>query len=214
MIPAMHTSERNTTKSIRLAGPAGESGVAGAAVKRGKVSIPSPEKRAAQAAKYRDAPRVRTHVLLDPGEFLVTSPFGWRVHPVTGERRSFHAGVDGALWTGGMLLETGICAWRAGVVAEAADSDGPAGTNVAIDHGNGVVSRYFHLEKGSLSVAPGDSVRAGDFLGWMGATGRATGEHLHFQLEIGGTPVDPLPYLAERNDAGRARRLQEGPALW
>ncbi len=73
---------------------------------------------------------------------------------------------------------------------------GPAGTAVAVDHGGGWVSRYFHLETGSLRVGPGDRVEAGTLLGWMGKTGRATGEHLHFQLERDGVPVDPLPLLA------------------
>jgi murein DD-endopeptidase MepM/ murein hydrolase activator NlpD len=156
----------------------------------------SPAKLAMQAEKYRDAPRFRTPILLDPGEFLVTSPFGMRPHPVTGDHETFHAGIDGALWNGRMLLETGICAWRDGVVIEAADTDGPAGTCVAIDHGNGLVSRYFHLERGSLRVAAGDAVREGVVLGWMGKTGRATGEHLHFQLERDGFPIDPLPLLS------------------
>ena len=160
------------------------------------MSSVSPEKLAAQAEKYRDAPRVRTHVLLDPGEFLVTSPFGRRTHPVTGETRTFHAGLDGALWNGRMLLETGICAWRDGIVIEAADTEGPAGTCVVLDHGDGLVSRYFHLERGSLRAAAGTRVAAGALLGWMGRTGRATGEHLHFQIERGGEPVDPLPFLA------------------
>ena len=155
----------------------------------------SPAKLAAQAEKYRDAPRFRTPILLDPGEFLVTSEFGDRTHPVTGET-AFHAGIDGALWNGRMLLETGICAWRDGVVAEAAETDGPAGTCVALDHGDGLVSRYYHLEKGSLRIAAGDRVRAGGLLGWMGKTGRATGEHLHFQIEKDGVPIDPLPLLA------------------
>ena len=159
------------------------------------MSAVSPERLAAQAAKYRDAPRVRTSILLDPGEFLVTSTFGRRRHPVTGEAETFHAGIDGALWNGRMLLETGICAWRDGIVAEAADTDGPAGTCVALDHGEGLVSRYFHLERGSLGVSPEDRVRAGTLLGWMGKTGRATGEHLHFQVECDGEPIDPLPLL-------------------
>ena len=101
-----------------------------------------------------------------------------------------------ALWNGRMLLETGICAWKRGVVTEAADGAGPAGTAVSIDHGGGWVSRYFHLEAGSLRVGPGDGVEEGTLLGWMGKTGRATGEHLHFQLERDGVPVDPLPLIA------------------
>jgi murein DD-endopeptidase MepM/ murein hydrolase activator NlpD len=122
-----------------------------------------------------------------------------RPHPVTGDHETFHAGIDGALWNGRMLLETGICAWRDGVVIEAADTDGPAGTCVAIDHGDGLVSRYFHLERGSLRVATGDTVREGAVLGWMGKTGRSTGEHLHFQLERDGEPIDPLPLLCKSN---------------
>ncbi len=164
------------------------------------MSSVTPAKLAMQAEKYRDAPRIRTHVLLDPGELLITSAFGRRAHPVTGEAESFHAGVDGALWNGRMLLETGICAWRDGVVSEATDTDGPAGTCVVLDHGDGLVSRYFHLERGSLRVVRGDHVRAGALLGWMGRTGRATGEHLHFQIERDGDPVDPLPLL--RKDEG------------
>jgi murein DD-endopeptidase MepM/ murein hydrolase activator NlpD len=102
-----------------------------------------------------------------------------------------------------MLLETGICAWRDGVVIESADTDGPAGTCVAIDHGDGLVSRYFHLERGSLRVAAGDAVREGTVLGWMGKTGRATGEHLHFQIEKVGEPIDPMSLLAPPEARGQ-----------
>ena len=176
------------------------------------MSAVSPERLAAQAVKYRDAPRVHTSVLLDPGELLVTSPFGLRPHPVTGEPETFHAGIDGALWNGRMLLETGICAWRDGIVVEAADTDGPAGTCVVLDHGDGFVSRYFHLEHGSLAVASGDHVRAGILLGWMGKTGRATGEHLHFQLEKDGEPIDPLPLLCKSDVESRRNRQTVKPS--
>ena len=142
-----------------------------------------------------NAPRVRTHLLEEPGEFLVTSPFGPRVHPVTGEVGAPHLGIDGALWDGRSLVECGICAWADGTVVEAADSDGPAGTHVVLDHGDGLVTRYFHLERGSLCVAAGERVLRGQRLGHMGRTGRATGEHLHFQMEEHGTPIDPLPRL-------------------
>lgn len=159
------------------------------------LSALTPAKVEAQRVKYAAARRFRTPVLLDPGEFLETSPFGERVHPVTGEKASFHSGIDGALWNGRMLLETGICAWGDGIVEEAAETDGPAGTCVAIRHAGGLVTRYFHLERGSLKVVAGDAVPCGAILGWMGKTGRATGEHLHFQVEKDGEPVDPVPYL-------------------
>ena len=152
---------------------------------------------AADAPAPREGRRLRTRVLLGKGEFLVTSPYGERIHPVTGERR-FHAGVDGVLYAGGQLLETGICAWGDGTVAEAhAADDGPAGVFVAIDHGGGLVTKYFHLEPGTLRVGVGDRVAKGQLLGWMGTSGRSTGEHLHFQVERDGQPVDPLPFLED-----------------
>lgn len=153
-------------------------------------------------------PRTRfpSHVLLEKGRFEVTSPFGHRVHPVSGETDTFHAGVDGALWDGRMLVETGVCAWGDGVVLEAEDGDGPAGTYVAIRHVGGLVSRYFHLERGSLRVAAGATVACGDLLGWMGSTGLSTGEHLHFQMEQDGNPVDPVPFLKTCPGGSRPKR--------
>ena len=148
-----------------------------------------------QVKPKRSGERIRTHILLEDGEFLITSPFGERTHPVTGEVASFHSGVDGALWDGRMLVETGICAWDDAVVAAAEEGDALAGTHVTLDHGHGLVTKYLHMEDGSLRVKAGDHVRKGDLLGRMGRTGRSTGEHLHFQVEKDGTPVDPMPYL-------------------
>ena len=136
-----------------------------------------------------------THLFRPSGPLLVTSPFGLRTHPVTGEPDTFHSGVDCVLLRGKKLLETGVCAYADGIVLEAENSDGPAGTHVAIDHGHGLVTRYFHLEFGSLRVAPGDRVRRGTLLGWMGKTGRSTGEHLHFQMEQDGVPCDPTTFV-------------------
>lgn len=145
----------------------------------------------------RKGERFRSHVLLGQGEFLVTSQYGERIHPITGEK-SFHNGVDGALWADGSLVETGICASDDGVVIEAHElDDNPAGVYVAIDHGNGLVTKYFHLEPETLRVKKGDKVARAQLIGWMGTTGMSTGEHLHFQAEIDGKPVDPIPYLRE-----------------
>ena len=136
-----------------------------------------------------------TRLFRPSGPLLVTSPFGLRTHPVTGEPATFHSGVDCVLLRGKKLLETGICAYADGTVLEAEDSDGPAGTHVAIDHGHGLVTRYFHLEIGSLRVAPGDRIHRGTLFGWMGKTGRSTGEHLHFQVEQDGVPCDPTTFV-------------------
>ena len=163
----------------------------------GELSIPGEISQLSvdSTAPVRDGERFRTHVLLEDGEFLVTSPFGPRVHPVTGETDSFHHGVDGALWDGRMLVETGICAWGDGEVTGAGVLDDLGGNQVVIDHGGGLVTRYCHLEDASMRVKAGDRVTRGQLLGWMGTTGRSTGEHLHFQVERDGIPVDPLPLL-------------------
>ena len=138
----------------------------------------------------------RSRLFLDPGPAKVTSPFGPRVHPITGETASFHNGVDLVLCIGGHMLETGIRAWADGTVLEAADTDGPAGTCVVLDHGRGLITRYFPLEFGSLRVHAGQRIRKGTLLGWMGKTGRSTGEHLHFQMELNGTPINPRGFMA------------------
>ena len=159
---------------------------------------------AAEAPSGREGERFATHVLSGEGEFCITSPFGERIHPITGERR-FHSGVDGALWTDGKLVETWICAWGDGVVVEAHDADdNAAGVHVAIDHGGGLVTKYFHMELGTLKVGIGDKVSRGATLGWMGKTGRSTGEHLHFQVEKDGAPVDPVPYLRDASSQASA----------
>jgi murein DD-endopeptidase MepM/ murein hydrolase activator NlpD len=162
----------------------------------GELAIPGAiaELSVSSTAPVRDGERFRSHLFLEKGDFLVTSPFGCRTHPVTGEEGSFHRGVDAALWDGRMLVETGICAFRSGVVAFAG-SDPARGAHVVVDHGDGLVTRYCHLEEGSLRVKTGESVRRGQLLGWMGRTGCATGEHLHFEMERDGVPIDPLPFL-------------------
>ena len=66
---------------------------------------------------------------------------------------------------------------------------------VKVDCGNGVVLRFQHLKKGSVTVENGDQVKAGQVIGYMGLTGNTSGYHLHFDICINGTYVDPKPYL-------------------
>ena len=125
------------------------------------------------------------------GDFMETSPFGWR----------FHGGVDGAVWTGSALGESWIVAPLGGSVVAMRDAisgfdrDAPEGNFVTLDHGSGIETRYFHFERGTVQVRQGQTVRAGQRLGYMGKTGLATGEHLHFELLIGGERVDPEPFI-------------------
>ena len=117
----------------------------------------------------------------------ITSPFGYRVSPTTGAS-TYHQGVD---------LDTGtgwpVVAAKAGVVTVAGYGSA-AGNYVKIDHGNGVSSIYMHLN--SYCVRAGQAVGAGQNIGTTGATGVATGDHLHFGISVNGVYVNPCNYVA------------------
>lgn len=119
-----------------------------------------------------------------PGE--VTSGFGTRVHPILGTTR-VHTGVDMHAGSG-----TPVRAGAAGKVVWAGWRGG-YGNAVVIDHGNQYATLYGHLS--AVWVSVGDRVDAGDHVGAVGATGMATGPHLHFEVRILGVPVDPRHYL-------------------
>ncbi len=114
----------------------------------------------------------------------LTSRYGYRVHPVTG-RGSNHSGIDLAVSTG-----TPVVATADGEV-RIARYQGAYGLLVAVDHGDGVQTRYAHLS--SVSVSPGQSVREGELIGRSGSTGRSTGPHLHYEVRVNGASVDPIP---------------------
>lgn len=91
-----------------------------------------------------------------------------------------------------------------GVVIASTNSDGSLGVHVEIQHvidGETVVSTYSHMANGSLSLKVGDTVTQGQQVGLVGSTGASTGPHLHFQIIIGGTPVDPLKWLTAHVNA-------------
>ena len=70
---------------------------------------------------------------------------------------------------------------------------GGYGNMVDVDHGNGVVTRYGHLS--AITVKVGDTVAAGGRIGRVGSTGRSTGPHLHYEIRVGGEPIDPMRFL-------------------
>lgn len=144
-------------------------------------------------------PRAFARLFRPTGLVHCTSPYGPRIHPVTGELHSFHSGIDLVLRSGNQLLESGICAFAEGTVITATDAsdapNSPAGTHVSIAHPGGLTTHYFHLEIGSLRVCQGQPVHRGTLLGYMGKTGRSTGEHLHFQTERNGAIVAPVKTL-------------------
>ena len=103
-----------------------------------------------------------------------------------------HKGYDMAQGCGSTVYAAGT-----GKVITAGQYQG-YGNTVRIDHGGGLVSLYGHMEWGSLRVAAGQSVDAGDPIGAEGNTGRSFGCHLHFELRQDGTPIDPQPFMAAR----------------
>lgn len=116
----------------------------------------------------------------------LTSPFGYRWHPIYGDYR-FHYGVDLAGPTG-----TPIKATRSGVVA-AASYNSSGGYYVTLDHQDGYKSQYLHMTH--YIVSPGQYVSAGQVIGYMGSTGGSTGPHLHFSIIYNGNYVNPANYV-------------------
>ncbi|MBE6924209.1 MAG: M23 family metallopeptidase [Ruminococcaceae bacterium] len=116
----------------------------------------------------------------------LTSPFGYRWHPTTGEW-SMHRGVDLAGPKG-----TPIYASRSGYVT-VATYNSISGNYVTINHQDGYSSVYMHMTHDVVDV--GDYVKAGQLIGYMGSTGRSTGPHLHFGISYKGTYVNPMDYI-------------------
>lgn len=129
---------------------------------------------------------VGTGQFLRPVPGPITSYFGTRVHPISGVVK-MHTGLDFGSGYG-----TPIVAGGTGVVI-AAGYQGGYGNTVIIDHGGGIATLYGH--QSSLAVSAGQTVTAGQVVGYVGSTGYSTGAHLHWEVRVNGTPVDPLGYL-------------------
>jgi murein DD-endopeptidase MepM/ murein hydrolase activator NlpD len=116
----------------------------------------------------------------------VTSRFGLRIDPLNGQL-GWHEGLDL-----GAPVGTPVHATARGVVVKAGYS-GSYGLLVEIDHGNGLSTRYGHLSR--LDVQLGDRVARDDLIGEVGATGRVSAPHLHYEIHVDGRPVNPEPYI-------------------
>ena len=125
-----------------------------------------------------------------PDTGRVTSPFGYRIHPVLGVKK-MHTGIDIAK-AGGQSLGKPIVATVAGTVTHSGVK-GSYGNTVFIDHGNGMSSLYAHCSE--LLVRVGETVTQGQHIANIGSTGRSTGPHLHFEIRENNEPVDPLKYV-------------------
>jgi len=118
-----------------------------------------------------------------PTEGYVSSGFGYRTYPDVG----FHPGLDIVNDYGAPVYAT------ASGTVQAAGWDGGYGYKIEIDHGNGLVTWYGHNSR--LLVSAGQTVRKGQEIAEIGATGFATGPHCHYEILQWGTPIDPTPYL-------------------
>jgi murein DD-endopeptidase MepM/ murein hydrolase activator NlpD len=119
---------------------------------------------------------------------LITSSFGERQDPFNGEG-AFHKGVDISASIGAPVR-----APADGTVLMAGPASG-YGREVVIDHGRGIHTAYGHLS--GFAVTPGQDVRRGDIIGYVGSEGRSTGPHLHYEVRLHETPVNPHKYMSE-----------------
>jgi len=121
-----------------------------------------------------------------PVEGQVTGSFGERIDPFNGEG-AFHSGVDIGTSYGAKIIAP------ADGLVTLVDTMGGYGKTIMIDHGNGISTRYGHLS--GFAVTAGQRVQRGDVIGYVGASGRSTGPHLHYEVRINDTPVNPYKYL-------------------
>lgn len=123
-----------------------------------------------------------------PASHTITSKYGYRIHPISGVKK-FHAGIDiGA--PGG----SDIVAAESGTVLSASFGyNGGYGNYIVINHGNGVTTRYAHCS--NLYVSAGAKISKGQKIAAVGSTGASTGNHLHFEVRVGGDSKSPMDYL-------------------
>lgn len=124
-------------------------------------------------------------------DYDITSPFGVRVDPIN-EKSAIHEGVDLGAPAGTPVTATGD-----GRVVKAGWEDG-YGNMVDLDHGMGLHTRYAHLAR--ILVKPGERVTRGMPLGLLGATGRTTGPHLHYEVRINDVPTNPMKFILAGRD--------------
>ena len=116
------------------------------------------------------------------------SAYGWRIHPIWGDRR-FHAGEDI-----GAPMGTPILAADSGLVTVIPDNVNGYGNYIMINHGGGRVTLYAHMS--GFAVSNGATVTQGQTIGYVGSTGNSTGPHLHFEVRVNGATTDPKSYFS------------------
>ena len=182
---------------------AGSAGVGGATGMESQAPVLAPRALAAideslntltrRSAQLEEFYRDQTLVLAStpsiwPVRGYLSAGFGNRLDPFTGQR-DFHPGIDISTPIG-----TRIFAPADGVVLSAAVQGG-YGNSLIMDHGYGVVTRYGHLD--AYAVRPGQRVRRGDLIGFVGNTGRSTGPHLHYEVWVRDQAQNPIHFILD-----------------
>ncbi len=126
------------------------------------------------------------------GAYTISSNYGYRRLWISSS--SFHSGLD-IIRSGGYSSGTPIVAAASGTVVKVERISYGYGHNVIISHGNGIQTRYAHMLAGSISVSVGQYVYQGQQIGKIGSTGNSTGPHLHFEVIVNGSKVNPLNYI-------------------
>ena len=135
----------------------------------------------------------------DPASINITSYFGPRNDPIEGYIKG-HGAIDIGVSEGTAVIATKsgeINLTNTGCSVGDHDCGGGYGNYIKIDHGDGIESLYAHLSE--VLVSEGESVTQGEIIGYSGNTGRSTGPHLHFEIRLNGTRVDPLEYVNSEN---------------
>lgn len=137
-----------------------------------------------------------------PGVHVITSQYGMRVHPRSGER-AFHFGVDIA----NGQIGSSVVATAAGTVYQIEDAgDEGCGKWIRLEHENGFYSRYCHLRDYNVERTDSNgeptAVEKGQVIGYIGESGFVTGPHLHFEMKLNGRNVDPLPLIMKTRYGG------------
>lgn len=198
-----------------LVAPDGQSGTRGSGVSSATQAVGAATTTTSAASPTRAAgrttaaaraetmtPPVGASVSVLPVEGEITSPFGIRSDPFTGEPR-FHAGVDVAAPRG-----SDIRAVADGEVVFSGWRRGGTGRTVEIRHADGLVTSYAHAEK--TLVRAGQHVVAGDVLATVGSSGRSSGPHLHFSASRDGQAIDPSGFLERSQTVGDVARVESG----
>lgn len=126
-------------------------------------------------------------------DYIITSPFGMRVHPVTGVKKQ-HNGIDLVATNDGRVGQPDYITAHTGGTVDSVGYNSSAGYYVKIKVADNSVMVYYHLNKMS-SVKKGATVKKGDRIGYMGESGTASGKHLHWGIQAHGKWIDPAPYL-------------------